>query len=241
MPASTWTHIALESEAHAWAGSGWRAVEAQHKAATMELVHGSLDDQTTLENILEEYKPKLPDETHGLHWLLATPFRYRSMQNGSRFRRHTDPGVFYGAEDIKTACGECGYWRLQMWLDSEGLSKHSTTLQITIFEFHATTNKAIDLSVSPFSSHRPLWMDPKDYTHTQALADKAREAEIGVIRYESVRNPGGHNLALLHPNTFKAADEPYRNNNLTWKLLIEPPHLLVWQRDLSDESYSFHF
>ncbi len=67
----------------------WRGVEAQHRVATMRLVD-SLDDQAMLERLLEASKPALPPAADGLHYLLATPFRYRSP-HGSRFRAGTDP------------------------------------------------------------------------------------------------------------------------------------------------------
>lgn len=57
---TTSTPTALRSEAHPWIGSGWRAVEAQHKNATIALTHGSLQRQSVLEDIIEEVKPKLP-------------------------------------------------------------------------------------------------------------------------------------------------------------------------------------
>ena len=44
--------IALASEARPWEGAGWRAVEAQHKSATLGLVHGNLAEQDLLEVIL---------------------------------------------------------------------------------------------------------------------------------------------------------------------------------------------
>ena len=43
---------------------------------TMRLAD-SLDEQATLEAILEASKPPLPPEVGALHYLLATPFRYR--------------------------------------------------------------------------------------------------------------------------------------------------------------------
>lgn len=35
--------------------------------------------------------------------------------------------------------------------------------------------------------------------------------------------------------------EPFRNNQQGWSLLINPPHQLVWQRELSQECWTFHF
>lgn len=243
MPVSTWTPTALASEAGPWMGVGWRAVEAQHKNATMTLVHGDVADQSLLEGILEEVKPVLPDSAKGLHWLLATPFRYWPPQPaGSRFRRRTDPGVFYGAEDRKTSCAECGYWRLRLWLDSEGLSKHPAAVPVTLFEFRAATDAAIDLTKAPMADDQDLWTDPADYQATQALAENARVANVAVIRYASVRNRGGYCLALLSPEPFRKVLNPYdETRQQSWSLYLDPPNLTVWQRVLDGESYSFRF
>lgn len=240
MPVTIWTHIALQSEANPWAGTGWRAVEAQHKNATMSLAHGNLSDQATLESILDEVKPILPPEAEGLGWLLFTPFRYPPRKGGSRFRAEGESGVFYGTEDCKTACAEVGYWRWKFWMDSDGLRGHSKTLQLTLFEFHAQTERAIDLSVPPLSSSRDEWMYPLDYSRTQGLAAQARLANIELIRYESVRNIGGICLAILSPNMFRGIDA-YRNNQQTWSLHIEPPSKITWQRELSNDGASFEF
>lgn len=240
MPVTIWTHTALQSEANAWTGSGWRAVEVQHKNATLSLAHGNLGDQTTLESILDEVKPILPKEAEGLHWLLFTPFRYPTKKGGSRFRAEGEPGVFYGTEDCKTACAEVGYWRWKFWMDSDGLRGHSKTLQLTLFEFHAQTERGIDLSASPLSSNREAWMNPSDYSHTQGLAVQARLADIELIRYESVRNKGGICLAILSPNMLRGVGA-YRNNQQTWSLHIEPPSKITWQRELSGDGFSFEF
>lgn len=240
MPVTIWTHIALQSKANPWAGAGWRAVEAQHKNATLSLMHGNLHDQAALENILDEVKPIFPQEAKELHWLLSTPFRYPPRKGGSRFRAEDESGVFYGAEDCKTACAEVGYWRWQFWMDSDGLRGHSKTLQLTLFEFHAQTVRGIDLTAPPFSSNRSEWMHPSDYSRTQALAAQARLANIELIRYASVRNIGGICLAILSPNMFRGL-EAYRNHQQTWNLHIEPPAYITWQRELSGEGFSFEF
>ncbi len=243
MPANIWTPGALASEARPWTGSGWRAVEAQHKNATMALVHGNVDDQALLENILEESKPVLPNNAKGLHWLLAAPFRYWPPQPaGSRFRRRTDPGVFYGAEERQTASAECGYWRLQLWRDSEGLSKRPTSVPVTLFEFRASTRRAIDLTQAPLVSDRALWTSPTDYSTTQAVAESARAAAVEIIRYASVRHPGGYCLALLSPEPFRNVPDAYdETQQQTWNLYIEPPNLTVWQREFDGETCSFRY
>lgn len=242
MSVNTWTPTALASEARPWLGSGWRAVEAQHRVATMTLVHGRLDDQSLLEDILEEAKPRLPAATAGLHWLLATPFRYwPKPPAGSRFRARTDPGVFYGAEEQKTACAECGYWRLRFWMDSEGLAGKEAAIPITLFEFHGATPAALDLSRPPLDTDRQHWTDPADYTATQQLASLARQAGVELIRYQSVRHADGNCLAILSPEVFKGVDEAFRNRQHTWTLWIKPPKLTIWQRELTRESWVFEY
>ena len=95
----------------------WRGVEAQHVVATMRLVD-SLQEQEMLESILEASKPPPPpDAGNRSHYLLVTPFRYRSP-TPSRFRRAGDVGVWYGAEELTTACTELAYWRWRFLISS---------------------------------------------------------------------------------------------------------------------------
>ncbi|MBV8876721.1 MAG: RES family NAD+ phosphorylase, partial [Gammaproteobacteria bacterium] len=101
---TTWTPRALASEARAYARTLWRVVEAQHTASTMRLTD-SLEEQSLLEAVLEESKPPLPLAVRRLHYLLATPYRYRPHL-GSRFRAALEPGVWYGAEALRTALAE---------------------------------------------------------------------------------------------------------------------------------------
>ena len=241
MSATTWTPAALASECRAWTGSGWRAVEAQHQVASLRLTRGKLADQALLEDILEAAKPPVPDALAGLHWLLSTPFRYPPLAGGSRFRGPRDPGVFYGAEDRQTACAEAGYWRLVFWRQSAGLATRAATLELTLFEFHGATPRSLDLTRAPLSRDRPLWTAPDDYAPTQQLARQARLATVGLLRYQSVRHPPGVCLAILDPAVFRGVAEPWRQQQQTWILHIDPPHDVLWQRQLARESHAFRW
>ncbi|KAF0166635.1 MAG: hypothetical protein FD157_583 [Rhodocyclaceae bacterium] len=234
---------ALLPEARPWQGSGWRAVEAQHKNATIALTKGNLGDQTVLEEIIEEVKPTLPTAAQGLYFLLSTPFRYLAPPPlGSRFRGRFDPAVFYGAENVKTACAEAGYWRLRFWMDSEGLASQSATMQMTLFEFHGATQAMLDLTSPPFKAQRKAWIHSSDYTKTQELAARARQAGIEMIRSESVRNgPEGRCLTILTPAVFRAVAEPFRHQMTTWSLFIRPPNRVVWQWELNGERFQFDY
>ena len=239
MPANTWTPTALASEAGRWAGSGWRAVEAQHQVATLRLARGNLQDQRLLEDILDAAKPPAAGAAGDLHWLLATPFRYRPPLGGSRFRARSDPGVFYGAQDRPTACAEAGYWRLRFFRDSAGLVGESATVQLTLFEFHAASDRALDLTTAAFADTRAALTHPDDYTASQALAGQARDVGIDLIRYGSVRLAAGVCLALLTPDPFRQVVEPYRNDHQTWQLTLLPPARVVWERELHAERWEF--
>jgi hypothetical protein len=240
MSSNTWTLIDLASESGSGPVIGWRMVEAQHEVATMQLAGSDIAAQAVLENIVEEFKPALPPETDGLHWLLATPFRYYPLPGGSRFRKRDEPGVFYGAEERQTACAEAGYWRLRFWMDSEALSASAKAIPVTLFPFASYANQLVDLTRLPFAAHRDNWMDRGDYGQTQALAGKARDAGVEVIRYESVRRPGGYCFAILSPEVFRRVPEGIDlTRQQAWTLHINPPGKIVFRRDLSDESFSF--
>ncbi len=197
---TTWTPRALASEARPYARSLWRVVEAQHTASTMRLAD-SLDEQLTLEATLEESKPALPAAVVKLHYLLATPFRYRP-QLGSRFRAAFEPGVWYGAEALRTALAEKSYWRLRFLLDSPG-TPELRPVPHTAFRATVRTDAALDLTVAPLTRERSVWTERASYAGTQALAAHARLGRIAVIRYESVRDPQhGACAAVLDPAAF---------------------------------------
>ena len=160
----------------------------------------SLADQVTLEFILEESKPALPPDTAWLHYLLATPFRYRPYL-GSRFRAALDAGVWYGAEQLRTALAEKSYWRLRFLLDSPNTPALGPVPHTA---FTASLRApALDLTADPLARDRALWTDPVSYAATQVLAGIAREAALSLIRYESVRDPEhGRCLAALAPGAF---------------------------------------
>jgi hypothetical protein len=180
----------------------WRVVEAQHRASTMRLVD-TLDEQRTLENLLEASKPPLPVGAARLHYLLATPFRYPAPPpNGSRFRGVGDPGVWYGADRVQTALAEIAYWRLRFLADSP-LTPDLPPVAHTALRA-SVAGTAIVLTDPLFARHRASWEDPTSYDAPQLLARAAREAGIALIRYRSVRDPVHRTcMALLTPQAFR--------------------------------------
>lgn len=232
MSFNTWTPLAVSSERFAWQGEFWRMVEAQHIASTMKIVD-SREEQDLLEELLEGSKPAMPTLAHGLDYLLATPFRYDPRRPGSRFRAATDPGVYYGAESVRTASAELGYWRWKFLKDAIALDKLEPVAH-TAFCAKGRI-PAVDLRIPPFSVATTAWTHPSDYSATQAFARIAREADVGGIVYQSVRDPQpAWCVALLTPLAFT---EPKPNPAMqTWWLAVHQDEV-IWRRE--NESMTF--
>lgn len=229
---NTWTPAAVSSEAFRWEGITWRIVEAQHTASTMKVVDTE-DEQDILETLLEGSKPARMAGTDPLDYLLATPFRYSPRRGGSRFRSTTDPGVYYSAETIRTACAELGYWRWKFLKDAPELD-HIDPVAHTAFRADVDTS-VVDLTHAPFNADETAWTNKTDYGATQAFANVAREAGIGGIIYRSVRDPSpSWCLALLTPEGF-ARNKPHPAMQAWW--LAVNHEGVIWRRD--GESMAF--
>ncbi|MET0204181.1 MAG: RES family NAD+ phosphorylase [Casimicrobiaceae bacterium] len=235
MSSRTWTTRAVASEARSARFDLWRAVEAQHVASTMALVD-SLDEQQALERILDDAKPPVPAGARKLHWLLFTPFRYPPPPGGSRFRGPNDPGVFYGADEVRTACAELGYWRWRHLGESPALMAMPVKPQ-TVFRAQLAT-AAVDLRRPPFDAARGQWTTRDDYAPCQALARAAREGGVGAIRYESVRDPQHAACgAVFAPQAFARASPQEQQ---TWMLSVTRERV-VWQRTGVAREQAFEF
>lgn len=234
MSSTTWTPTEVGSNTARLQCGLWRAVEAQHRVSTIALVD-TLNEQALLEELLESSKPALPPEAARVHYLLSTPFRYPPLPRGSRFRSPMDPGVFYGADEVRTACAELGYWRWRFLMDCPALEAIAARPQ-TVFRAQISTI-GVDLRTPPFVTNSHLWTHSTDYTHCQQFASVAREAAVGAIRYESVRDPKqGGCIAVLHPGAF--TDAPLEIQ--TWLLSVTRPRVF-WHRDspISLETFEF--
>jgi hypothetical protein len=232
---NTWTPAAVASEGRPWQGGLWRAVEAQHRVSTLRLVD-TLDEQAQLEALLETSKPALPVTTAPRHYLLLTPFRYPARHpGGSRFRAANDAGVFYAADERRTACAELGYWRWRFLMDSPALLRLAP-LPHTLFHSEAA-GMGVDLTRPPFDARAAEWQSPRDYSACQQFGALAREAGIALIRYRSVRDPEAATCtAVLTPQAFTST--PLTEQ--TWRLTVTRERV-QWQRDsvLQPESLEF--
>lgn len=236
MSSSTWTPHAVASESKPCDLTLWRAVEAQHVVATRALVD-SLAEQEILESVLETSKPPVPAGGAGFDYLLYTPFRYPPPLRGSRFRSYDDPGVWYGAQAVRTSCAELGYWRWRFVRDSHGLTRLDGVPH-TVFQAVARGN-CVDLRREPFLRDGRIWSNSEDYDGCQTLARAAREAELCMIRYASVRDPehGGCG-AVLDSRAFSGTGGVRQRQS--WFLTVDR-HRASWVRSGTRTGATYEF
>ena len=187
----------------------------------------TLAEQELLETILEDSKPNWPDACRGLHYLLATPFRYAPYPQGSRFRRAGQrDGAFYCSERAETAVAETSFYRLLFFAEAPGMKLPSSRVEHTVFSVRCRMELALNLCTPPLDRDEPLWRQPVDYGACQNLADAARSAGIDAIRYSSVRDPrGGMNCAFLSVAAFA---EPRPRREQTWHIFPGENLVRAW-------------
>ena len=187
--------VALHGDVH-------RLVESQEQVATRSLVR-TLAEQALLEDLIESSKPGLPATAAGLHYLLATPFRYPPLPWGSRFGRRFEPSLFYGARTVATALAECAYYRFVFWSGMATPPTAALDTRHTMFRVGVSTTLGLQLQLAPFDAWQDQLTHPADYSATQALGSELRAAGIDAFEYRSARDPhGGINLALFTPRVF---------------------------------------
>ena len=180
-----------------------RMVENQEQTATRALVD-DLAEQALLEEMLEAGKPPLPPETAGLHYLLATPFRYPPLKHGSRFGARHEPALFYGSTTPGAALAETAYYRFVFWwgmMDPPPAGRLMT--EHTAFGAAYAAGAGLRLHRPPFDAFEHRLASPDDYSDTQLLGRQLRAAGVEAFEYRSARDPGrGINVALFTPRAF---------------------------------------
>ena len=186
-------------------GKAWRVVEAQHVISTRKLVD-SAEEQEILEGLIDDAKPPLPEgeEFRGLHYLLATPFRYPPLRHGSRFGTRAERSLWYGSALPRTAFAETAYYRL-LFLEGTTAEIEPVTVELSLFHVQVRTSKGVDLTRPPFDARRDVIASPTSYEATQRLGASMRASGVQAFRFPSARDAkGGKNLALFTPRAFAA-------------------------------------
>ena len=213
----------------------WRGVEAQHRVATMRLVD-STAEQALLEQLLEGSKPPLPPQSHGLHYLISTPFRYSSPYP-SRYRPANEPGIWYGAEEAETVAAELAWWRWKFLVESDGLRDAQLITEHTFFQAQFK-GVELDLTVQPWVKLRGELRHGDDYSTCHRLARAVRERSepaIAALHYESARREGGMCEAVLVP---RALSLPSMHLQQTW-ICKTTRQLVMFRHDDDALEYAF--
>lgn len=198
MSSSIWTQCAGASRIRPLRLTAWRVVEAQHQVSTRKLVD-TLEEQALLEDLIDAAKP--PSLPPRLHYLLATPFRYPPLRQGSRFGGRYAPGLWYGSESAATAFAEVAYYRF-VFLEGTRADLGTVTTSLTAFTARVRTERGIDLTARPFTAHRAVLASATSYVETQTLGDSMREAGVEAMRYQSARAEG-INVGVIAPAVFR--------------------------------------
>ena len=111
-------------------------------------------------------------------------------------------------------------YRTLFYAESPATPFPDDAAEYTAFAADLATPLALDLAAGPLAADSALWTHPTDYAACQALADAARGLGVGILRYRSVRDPGGGaNLAVLTCRAFAA---PQPKDRQTWRIRIGP-------------------
>jgi hypothetical protein len=197
MNADIWVACAAGTVLTNIEGMLYRFVAIQVELATNRLV-SSLDEQAVLENLLEQAKPPIPTVSRGLHYLLATPFRYPPLRHGSRFGQRHEPSLFYGSLTIKTVLAESAYYRLVFWHGMKVPPHNSLDTQHILFKAYYDCEKGIKLHQQPFNAWHDDLTNRCSYAVTQALGSAMRKAGVEAFEFTSARDPkAGLNVALF--------------------------------------------
>lgn len=230
MSANIWTQCGGISNLRKLKARPWRVVEAQHIVSTLKLVD-SLEEHRILEDLIDRQKRPAPKVARGarLHWLLFTPFRYPPLRYGSRFGTREEPGIWYGAEALRTVFSEKAYYRF-VFLAGTAASLTPITVEQTAFRAEVESNRAVDLIASPFDAHREVISSKTEYQASQLLGREMRKDGVHFFRYTSARDSeGGANVGILSVEAF-AKSKPHSEQ--TWLCYVDPDRVQFTQKNV---------
>jgi hypothetical protein len=239
MSPSIWTQSGASSNVRSYEGKGWRVVQSQQLVGTRALVD-SVEEQELLEELIDAHKPPPPRGPgfDGLHYLLATSFRYPPLRYGSRFGTRVEPSLWYGSEGLSTAFAEVAYYRLVFLAGTEAEIELPLHVDLTSFRAGLRSAAFVDLTGAAFE---PFWGEvssPVRYEVAQQLGREMREAGVELFRYRSARcGEGGANLGMFTATAF-ARKQPYDFCN--WLCVVTATEVELSQKDFL-ERRRFHF
>lgn len=227
MSARIWTECGGRSSCAAWEGAPWRVVEAQHVVSTRKLVDDD-EEQGLLEELIEQVKPRQPEGTEGLHYLLSTPFRYPPLRHGSRFASRFETSLWYGSEELPTAFAEVAYYRL-LFLEQTEAALGPIVVELSAFQAKVRSELCVDLGAGAFREHVSTLRSPSDYVPTQALGGAMRADGVEMFLFPSARDlEARRNVALFTPRVFTRKKPTVPQ---TWRCIATRDRVEIVRRD----------
>lgn len=197
-----WNVCLAEAKPELLSGNLLRLVESQEQVATRQLV-STLDRQAALEEMLDATKPPYRQHSVGLHYLLATPFRYPPLKHGSRFGSRHQPSLFYGSHETRTVLAEAAFYRFFFWYGMVQPPQGKLDTQHTLLEAAYKTDKGFKLQSPPFAAYAEELIHLSDYKSSQMLGSLMRDVGTQAFEFISARDSeGGINVALFTPQAF---------------------------------------
>ena len=166
----------------------YRLVESQEQIATLGYVD-TLDEQTLLEEMLEQTKPVYKEDLTAYHYLLSTPFRYPPLKWGSRFGGAHEPSLFYGGASVDVTLAESAYYRFVFWNSMAGTPiKNQIRSEHSLFSVDYQSQYGVSLHQAPFDNYQHEISNPTQYTQSQQLGSSMRASGVEAFEYSSARD-----------------------------------------------------
>ena len=196
--------IQAEQILESYSGFGFRIIETQEYAASLNLVETHAE-QLLLEEILDTSKPPYRPDTEHLHYLLKTPFRYPPLNHGSRFASKTEPSLFYGSISLDTALSEFAYYRFLFLNDILANYEGTNRAEFAYFKFAISSKRSCNLSGGIFKQFQKELTSRTNYTFAQEMGHWLRSNDVDFWLYKSVRDLNeGLNIAISNPCSFSS-------------------------------------
>ena len=112
--------------------------------------------------------------------------------------------MFYAAESVQTAATEVAFYRALFFILSPETNAPDASFEMTAFCTRIRTEVAVHITKLGAEA-RKVYADPVDYAACHKLAEAARKAGAEVIRFPSVRDYAGVNVAGLDCAAFADA------------------------------------
>src|SRR5690606_28576513 len=153
-------------------------------------------------------------------WFNAIAWPFRHWQ-ASRFSDGSH-GVWYGSDTVETTVHETAYHWYHGLLSDAGFEKEAVVAERKVYSVACA---AALLDFRRATADWPQLLHPSDYSFAQAVGTRIRREGHPGLLIQSVRRPGGENVAVFNPAVLS---NPRLNCQLVYRL--EGERILVEKR-----------